>query len=219
MLAPLPCSKKVEVCLENVIIWLTLKYLLTFLIMWTLTGLTCLLLCKFTSPRFGLVLSIQGKTFCNLSSSEEKSGESAHLFQMHLWWGSLPSVSRELWKSLHGGGLWHTQTHIHTKWYVHRRTQNTKQVLPPTPFQCPKLSQHDLLIWQNPTHREGLWNGCSFQPPQESAAQSSAEGWVENDEMGTKCWRQKECKQKEKDDKVTSATGTRNMAGRKMQCD
>lgn len=42
------------------------------------------------------------------------------------------------------------------------------------------LSMAHCYIRKKLTHHEGLWNGCSFQPPQESAAQSSGgERWVE----------------------------------------
>lgn len=128
---------------------------------------------------------------------------------MHLWGGSPPSVSLELWKFLHGGGLRYTQTHIHTIWRVHRclicrsAQKNTKQVLPPTHFHCPKLSQHDLLIWQKLTHHEGLWSECSFQPPQESAVQSSAEKrwleeerWDENAVLKTETECRERCKER-----------------------
>lgn len=87
---------------------------------------------------------------------------------------------------------------------MHKCTKkNTKQVLPPTHFHCPKLSQHDLLIWQKLTHHEGLWSECSFQPPQESAVQSSAEKrrleeerWDENAVLKTETECRGRCKER-----------------------
>lgn len=128
---------------------------------------------------------------------------------------------------------------IHTNTYSHHMTRsqmpdmqkctkNTKQVLPPTHFHCPKLSQHDLLIWQKLTHRGGLWSECSFQPPQESAVQSSAEKrrleeerWDENAVLKTETECRERCKERGRKKgwkKGRPITGKGNMQGRKMQC-
>lgn len=113
-------------------------------------------------------------------------------------------------------------------WYAQVHKKNTKQVLPPTHFHCPKLSQHDLLIWQKLTHHEGLWSECSFQPPQESAVQSSAEKrrleeerWDENAVLKTETECRGRCKERGrkkrmKERKTNNREG--KYAGRKMQC-